>query len=230
VKIDRNPPPPDALIGALQDPIHPPSGRLISSKTIDRESPTPRPEVSDIYCLPRINDLAADIYANAKSKGWWDDARSERSVRALIVSEHSETLEAFRDDEPHVWFKPPLDKALRSHWLGLASNGHKPLGLGMELVDGLIRALDWIGGNGHAFGAAEIKMMQVHREPPPDVISVPDQVDWLTEVLFKEGIWRGYVMAVLGIARVNGIDAWECIKIKHFYNKTRPHRHGGKRA
>jgi hypothetical protein len=184
--------------------------------------------MDDIYCLPRINDLAADIYANAKSKGWWDDARSERSVRALITSEHSETLEAFRDDEPHVWFKNNI--VARSYRVEFASSGHKPLGFGIELVDGLIRALDWIGGNGHVFGAAEIKMMQAHREPPPDVISIPDQVDWLTEVLFKEGIWRGYVMAVLGIARVNGIDAWECMRIKCAYNKTRPHRHGGKRA
>jgi hypothetical protein len=201
-------------------------------KPIDRNSPTPRPEVNDIYCLPRINDLAADIYANAKSKGWWDDARSERSVRALIVSEHSETLEAFRDSEAAVWFRSERNDewATFSDAARLASQGLKPLGIGIELVDGLIRALDWIGGNGHAFGAAEIKMMGTHREPPPDVISIPDQVDWLTEVLFKEGIWRGYVMAVLGIARVNGIDAWECMRIKCAYNKTRPHRHGGKRA
>ena len=97
-------------------------------------------------------------------------------------------------------------------------------------LDGLIRALDWIAGNGDRFSEAEIEMMQNERALPSDVLSIPDQVDWLTEVLYTEGIWRGYVMAVLAVARVNSIDLWECIRIKTAYNKMRPYLHGGKKA
>ena len=46
-----------------------------------------------------LNDLAADIHANAVAHGWWDEARSFGDIVALCHSELSEALEAYRDGE-----------------------------------------------------------------------------------------------------------------------------------
>ena len=49
-----------------------------------------------------LNDLAADIHANAVAHGWWDEARSFGDIVALCHSELSEALEAYRDGEELV--------------------------------------------------------------------------------------------------------------------------------
>ncbi|MDQ3259420.1 MAG: hypothetical protein M3Q00_01320 [Pseudomonadota bacterium] len=194
-----------------------------------RETEPPRPPLF----VEVINELAQGIHANARAHGWWEDSRSNRATRALITSEHAEALEAFRDGEPNVWFSLGGGRvAVRdaATAFDLACAEEKPLGVGIELVDGLIRALDWISGNGFRFSDAEIEIMKQPRDVPPDVVTFPEQIDWLTQVLYSEGIWRGYVMAVLAVAKANDIDVWECIRIKHAYNVTRPYKHGGKKA
>lgn len=72
-----------------------------------------------------FSDLKAMVYRLNKSKGWYDSVRSFGEDCALLHSEVSEALEAYRD--------------------GLVSSTDekgKPLGVGSELADVLIRLLD----------------------------------------------------------------------------------------
>lgn len=59
-----------------------------------------------------------------------------------------------------------------------------------------------------------------------------------TTILYREngkpeGFWiemADVVIRVLDFAEAEGIDLETYIRIKHEYNKTRPYRHGGKKA
>lgn len=79
----------------------------------------------------RINDIATDIHRNSVAHGWWDEEITFGEIIALCHSELSEALEAYRNGEP--WF-----------WL----NGEKPDGKAVEMIDCIIRILDYLEHEG----------------------------------------------------------------------------------
>lgn len=78
-----------------------------------------------------LNEWAAEIHRNAVAHGWWEDDRGFAETAALITCEISEAVEEDRSGNPLIYIKQG-----------------KPEGVAVEVVDAVIRALDWLAFKG----------------------------------------------------------------------------------
>lgn len=129
-----------------------------------------------------LNSLASEIHLNAVNHGWWGDPDSKTpildgnrnfsEVLALIHSEVSEALEAYRDGMPlNVQFSQHKDGLVchnneQCRSLKGTSDETKPVGVPSEMADIIIRVLDACAAYGIDIEVAMKAKMDYNRTRP----------------------------------------------------------------
>ena len=201
-----------------------------------------------------MNQFMADVHKNAVEHGWWDKVRSDGTLRSLLHCELSEAMEAHRSKEPLWWHKCPNhagacesqavheDDSLHCEACQIADR--KPEGAAVELMDFVIRVLDWLGQMGderNRYFPEQEKLMNwavedYEREEKINAVKMelPDLIDTLhDEITFCKKMRNlKYLMRACGLAMAwvleKGLDPTDIMLKKHEYNKTRSYKHGGK--
>jgi hypothetical protein len=158
------------------------------------------------------NGLAEEIHALAVEKGWWDGpTRHCEELGVLVATEFAEAVEAYRERGFSAWTE---------------DNG-KPCGFASEIADAAIRCLDWISVYGPMWEHGKRQFLNGAALRCTFWERLADAIEHSCAV--APSPWR-----VLGtcqaIAKAHEIDLVAEIERKHEYNRTRPHRHGGKLA
>lgn len=197
----------------------------------------------------KLSDLVVETGQINHSKGWHEGPQPNfGDLMALIMSELAEALEDRRlDKDPRVVEYVKADAPVCASWADdvtarhLIETGYKPCGIMIELADVVIRICDCADRHGYVMPVTTIREL-VERgaleQTPAE--SFGDWVCAITRELL--GAWEGSAVARsfnLSVATgltcrfahwlgVSGEEFEAAIAIKQAYNRTRPHRHGGK--
>ena len=201
----------------------------------------------------RIHDLIHDIHQNAVHHGWWEEKRSIAEIIALIHSEWSEALEEARAGRPLVYYDcilcpdGPCQMTKEDEAASICDYRDaeaKPEGIAVEIIDGCIRILDFMGVyieslsletmNGKPVADAEDLYVEFNEDwTPAEIIAELHSYtslayDGFCEKMQEEAFARLVEALSLGFSWVKeqGLDPLELLLKKHEYNKTRSYKHG----
>lgn len=175
--------------------------------------------------MMNIRVAISETHKNAVNHGWWESERPVSEIYVLFHCELSEAIEAERNRE-------------RMYWID--ENG-KPEGAAVELIDCVIRILDYVGSKDKDVQDifTEHYIQKVGANGKTKVISytVALMHNWISRA-WVHGEKKRHEKEMKLLADVvamiyfwigeRGINPYEVLKRKHEYNKNRPHKHGKK--
>lgn len=197
----------------------------------------------------KIIELVKESFQTAREKGWWPEDELvlvDRMLPEKVALMHSELSEA-------------LDEVLAGRLVNEVyfEHGEKPCGVPIEMADVIIRVGDYVGAHEIPLEAAIASLLVKEKFVPADIITLQDIVD-LSEPAFKSmrfdgriaelhstlskvlETWRKgvdtsevfaqFTIDVVTFCEAEGIPLETATRQKLAFNKTRPFRHGGKKA
>lgn len=184
-----------------------------------------------------IVEMTAEVREVNIEKGWRSgDSNTLGDYIALLHSEVAEAVEAFRDYR--------LGDATDSEIGSVDRTGRvvpKPVGVGSEFADILIRLLDTCDVFGLAAYDPDAELADVADIDPrvsepdlPELRTFGDHMAWLHRCI--DQMWTGdrviapawALRALVTVARKYGISLGAEFERKIAYNRTRPYQHGGR--
>lgn len=182
-----------------------------------------------------LAEMTTEVDEFCQDKGWREKV-SFPTRMALLHSEVSEALEAYRD-----W---GLEDAT-GRALDAGETMPKPEGVGSEYADILIRLLDDVAVQGvnlqeavenhrGKYGIQEDfgdQIQTMHLLIDRLYMAWESAVDWGTDCDWERyhGSFAGVYIYLTQLAEHHGIDLNAEYERKMAYNRTRPYRHGGKK-
>lgn len=152
-----------------------------------------------------LNQLAYQVHCTAVTKGWWPFVDSDQNfgeVLALIHSEVSEALEAWRDGMP-----------LHEHHYKYQNPG-RPI----QMEHGKLHV-----DTGMRDASGEVVWQPLTKE-------LADKLGVASKPIGVPSEMADIIIRVLDACAAYGIDIDRAVREKMAYNETRPMRHGGKLA
>ena len=127
-----------------------------------------------------LNQLAAEIHQNAVEHGWWEKERELPEILMLCVSELSEALEEYRENRVDTWKECITEQEcctvvdlVNCHFsyydrgeCKCDYRGEKPEGVYVEMIDCMIRILDYLGHAGVDVDSMILEKMEYNKTRP----------------------------------------------------------------
>jgi hypothetical protein len=203
-----------------------------------------------------IEELCKRSHMISVEKGWATnegDPRSFATITALNHSELSEALEEWRNNKPvdEIYYEvtikdqPDVPSVVLSqeNWKPARETGRyngKPCGIPIELADFIIRIAQHVGTAHtiqelmHAYrDESHLAMPLIFDIYLADAHSATSKAYDATKTgqsSMKFHWLAASIKMTFGFCERSGIDLWAAIDEKEAYNRTRPHKHGGKKV
>ena len=164
-----------------------------------------------------LRTLQKEAHAIARDHGWWDEERSFGDLIALVHSELSEALEAYRLNPNSVG---PI------YWHNVGTK-RPPFGVAIELADVVIRVAGMAEWYEWKLPQRLLLAFDPNESFGEHIVSAHEMLSGVrgsetTDVL------SDFVEYIRAMAAHYSIDLDAAIEAKMEYNRTRSYRHGGK--